>query len=108
MSLDDPASIIKIPMRTRALDVRSRRFTVARMRIAAGAVEDGVLAPSTNVLGSYFPSWMLCALGAVAVTVAVRKVFVLVGLDRSLPAPFLVYLAMVVACSLGGWLLWLG
>jgi YtcA family len=78
------------------------------MCTGAGAVGDGILAPSTNVLGSYFPSWMLCALGAVAVTVAVRKIFVLVGLDRSLPAPFLVYLAIIVACSLGAWLIWLG
>jgi hypothetical protein len=78
------------------------------MCIAAGAVGDGILAPSTNVLGSYFPSWMLCVLGALALTVAVRKVFVLTGLDTSLPAPFLVYLAMAVACSLGAWLIWLG
>jgi hypothetical protein len=77
------------------------------MCIAAGVV-GVVLAPSTNVLGSYFPSWMLCVLGAIAATVAVRKVFVLIGLDRSLPAPFLVYLAIAVACSLGAWLIWLG
>ncbi len=78
------------------------------MRTGAGGVGAGILAPSTNVFGSYFPSWMLCALGAVAVTVLVRKIFVLVGLDRSLPAPFLVYLAITVACSLGAWLIWLG
>jgi YtcA family len=65
-------------------------------------------AQSQYVLGAYFPSWMLCALAALAITAAIRWIFVKVGVDRSLPVPLVIYLALTVAFSLGGWLLWPG
>ena len=64
-------------------------------------------AQSRNVLGAYFPSWMFCVLIALAVTAAIRWLFGKVGVERSLPAPIVVYLALTVVFSLGGWLLWL-
>jgi hypothetical protein len=64
-------------------------------------------AQTRNVLGAYFPSWMFCALLALAATALVRWLVVRAGVDRSLPAPVLVYTALIVAFSLGGWLLWL-
>ena len=77
--------------------------------LAAGvAVRTSLVAPSQDVLGTYFPSWMLCAIGGVCVTVVLRLLFVRTGVDRTLPAPVVVYLASAAACSLGGWLLWLG
>jgi hypothetical protein len=78
------------------------------MSVGTLAVEAGALAPSINIVGSYFPSWMLCALAAVVVVAIVRTIFVRVGFDRSLPAPFFVYLALTVATSLGFWFVWLG
>ncbi len=65
-------------------------------------------APSQNILGSYFPSWILCALVGLCMTVAVRQVLVLTGIDRDLPAPLVVYLAFVVAFAFATWLVWLG
>ena len=65
-------------------------------------------APSQNILGSYFPSWMLCALAGLGMTVVVRQVFVLVGIDKSLPVPLVVYLALAVAFAFATWLAWLG
>jgi len=64
-------------------------------------------AQTRNVLGAYFPSWMLCALLALLATALVRWLIIRAGVDRSLPAPVLVYVALIVAFSLGGWLLWL-
>jgi hypothetical protein len=64
-------------------------------------------AQTRNVLGAYFPSWMVCALLALAATALVRLLIVRAGVDRSLPAPVVVYVALIVAFSLGGWLLWL-
>jgi hypothetical protein len=64
-------------------------------------------AQTRNILGAYFPSWMLCALFALALTAVVRWAIARVGVDRSLPAPVLFYSALIVAFSLGGWLLWL-
>ena len=64
-------------------------------------------APSQNILGSYFPSWMLCALAGIGATIVVRQVLVAAGLDRTLPAPLVVYLALAVAFGFASWLIWL-
>jgi YtcA family len=64
-------------------------------------------APSRSILGSYFPTWMICALIAIGLTVVVHVVLDKVGLADELPAPMVVYLAFTVAFSFGLWLLWL-
>ena len=64
-------------------------------------------APSRNILGSYFPSWMICALIGVGATVAARAVLAKAGIDEVLPMPIVVYLAFATAFSLAIWLLWL-
>ena len=65
-------------------------------------------APSRNILGSYFPSWMICALVGMSATVAVRALLVKAGIDGEVPMPVVVYLAMATAFSLAVWLMWLG
>jgi Ca2+/Na+ antiporter len=64
-------------------------------------------APSQNILGSYFPSWMICALIGLAAAIAFRQVFAVAGIDRTLPAPLLVYLALGTAAAFAVWLIWL-
>jgi hypothetical protein len=64
-------------------------------------------APSQNILGSYFPSWMICALAGLGATVVVRQFLVATGLDKTLPAPLVVYLALTVAFAFATWLVWL-
>lgn len=64
--------------------------------------------PSRNVLGSYFPTWMLCALLGVAGVMLIRLALVKSGIDAVLPAPVLVYLSLWVAVTLACWLVWLG
>ena len=64
-------------------------------------------APSRNILGSYFPSWMICALIGMGATVAVRTLLAKTGIDAVLPMPIVVYLAFATAFSLATWLLWL-
>ena len=64
-------------------------------------------APSRNILGSYFPSWMICALIGLGATVVFRAVLAKAGIDGELPMPIVVYLAFATAVSLAVWLLWL-
>ncbi len=85
---------------------------VLQRAVAAATVATGTLAgcspaPSQDILGSYFPSWMVCALAGIGATVVVRQILVVSGLDKTLPAPLLVYLAFAVAFSFGAWLIWL-
>ncbi len=64
-------------------------------------------APSRNILGSYFPSWMICALVGMGATIALKVVLAKLGIDAEVPAPVVTYLAFATAVSLGMWLLWL-
>ncbi len=71
-------------------------------------LSDCASAPAVNVVGSFFPAWMLCALIGIAVAVCLRQVLVLVGLEDSLVLPLLTHTAVGVAATLAVWLIWFG
>jgi YtcA family len=64
-------------------------------------------APSRNILGSYFPSWMVCALMGIALALVARAIFKASGLLEELPVPFVVMLAIACAGTFAMWLIWL-
>lgn len=64
-------------------------------------------APSRNILGSYFPSWMVCALVGIALAVVARAIFKASGLLEELPVPFVVMMAIACAGTFAMWLIWL-
>ena len=84
--------------------MRCRASWVAISTIVLAGCSD---APSQAILGSYFPSWMICALIGIVATVFVRLLLVAGGLDKALPAPLVVYLALVAGFAFTAWLLWL-
>jgi hypothetical protein len=63
--------------------------------------------PSRNILGSYFPSWMVCALVGLALALAARAIFKASGILAELPVPFVVMLAIGCAGTFAMWLIWL-
>jgi len=65
-------------------------------------------APSRSILGSYFPSWMICAIVGFIAAIAARGILRIWGIDKELPVPVVVYLAILVAFTFATWLLWLG
>jgi hypothetical protein len=64
-------------------------------------------APSRNILGSYFPSWMVCALVGLGVALLARMLFRVTGLLDELPVPFVVMLSIACATTFALWLIWL-
>jgi YtcA family len=64
--------------------------------------------PSLNILGSFFPAWMLCAATGIVAAVVLRLALSAVGVNRYLIAPPLTYLSIAVAGTLLVWLLWFG
>ena len=61
------------------------------------------MGPQINVVGSLFPSWMLCAtIGIVAALVA-RRVLVQAGIDAYVSPRPLVYLSLTVLVTLVLW-----
>ena len=82
----------------------------ARLWCAApmlGLVDGCNGAPSRNILGSYFPSWMVCALVGIALALLARAIFKASGLLEELPVPFVVMLAIACAGTFAMWLIWL-
>ena len=90
------------------IDAAARSLLHGATATAAFALLSGCSsAPSRNILGSYFPSWMICVLVAMCLTIVVRAVLGKVGIEDELPAPIVVYLAFMLAFSFALWLLWL-
>jgi hypothetical protein len=81
-----------------------RYGSVAAMLIVPAGC-DG--APSRNILGSYFPSSMVCAFAGIALALIARAIFKATGLLEELPVPFVVMLSIACAGTFALWLIWL-
>lgn len=64
----------------------------------------GVRSPTIDVLGSYFPAWMVCILLGLAATIIVRQILVGLRLDAHLRPAALVYVCMMVLWTMTAWL----
>lgn len=61
--------------------------------------------PDINLVGSFFPAWMLCVAFGVIGVLIMRRVFVRTGLEAYLGALPLIYFCLWVLITLGTWLL---
>ncbi|HEY4414586.1 MAG TPA: YtcA family lipoprotein [Verrucomicrobiae bacterium] len=65
----------------------------------------GAHAPTVDVLGSYFPAWIICILIGLTITLFTRLILISLKLNTYLrPAP-LVYLCFMILFTLAVWLL---
>jgi hypothetical protein len=62
-------------------------------------------APSFNILGSFFPAWILCGLIGILLTVAVRVLFVRYQFEQQLSPLILVYPCLTAFFTFTLWLL---
>jgi hypothetical protein len=60
--------------------------------------------PTLDLLGSYFPAWMLCAVAGVVTAVVIRQVLIVVGVGEYVVAPLLTYVGLALSVT---WLIWL-
>jgi len=65
-------------------------------------------APTMDLLGSYFPGWMLCAVLGVVAAVIIRQILGITGVNEYVVAPLLTYAALAVSATLLIWLFWFG
>jgi len=61
-------------------------------------------APYQNILGSYFPAWLLCAMAGLALALITQRLFAISGLEQYLIAPVFVYAVLSVAYSFSVWI----
>lgn len=82
-----------------------RRLTLTATGAAAMLCAIGCSrAPSFNILGSFFPAWLLCGLLGIVLTVIVRLVFVRTGFEKELSPLILVYPCLAAFFTFSIWL----
>ena len=64
--------------------------------------------PTMDLLGSYFPAWMLCAVIGIVASVIIRQILAVAGINDYVVAPLLTYAGLAVSATLLAWLLWFG
>jgi hypothetical protein len=60
--------------------------------------------PSVDLLGSFFPAWMLALVIGIVLTLLLRQLFILTDLDPYLAPRGLVYVSLAVLVTLATWL----
>jgi hypothetical protein len=82
-------------------------------RVAASATVAALLllatgcsrAPTFNLLGSFFPAWILCGVIGIVLTVAVRMILVRIDFEKELSPLIVVYPCMAAFFTFTLWLL---
>ena len=65
-------------------------------------------ASTLDLLGSYFPAWMLCAVAGILAAVIIRQILALAGIHEYVLVPLLSYTGFAVSAALLLWLFWFG
>jgi hypothetical protein len=95
---------------TSELDSRIRRRSTEMALVSASSaamllIEGCSRAPSFNLLGSFFPAWILCGVIGILFAVAVRLFFVRIKLEQQLKPLILVYPCLAAFFTFTLWLL---
>jgi hypothetical protein len=86
-----------------------RRLTAIRracLAFAPAALLAGCgRAPTFNILGSFFPAWLVCMIAGIVLAAAFNRLFAYFKLDTEIVWTIVVYpcLALLIACTL--WLI---
>ena len=58
-------------------------------------------APTFNILGSFFPSWLICLVAGILLAAITNRIFARFALDKEILWPVVVYpcLALLFACA---------
>jgi hypothetical protein len=103
----DTQDRLAMPLRHDQIANSRRILTVVSIGVCFCTLHGCSGSPSRNILGSYFPSWMVCALVGLVVALAARAGLKAAGVLGEVPAPLLVLLSIGCATTFALWLGWL-
>ncbi len=84
----------------------TRRLVKGVFLLASSLMTSCSRAPSFDILGSYFPAWLICLLLSVVLTVLVRWVLLRVRIE--VVFPIVVYPSLTALFAFGMWLVFYG
>jgi hypothetical protein len=91
---------------SRSVAPRIVRATTAAVSFVAAVMLAGCSrAPTFNILGSFFPSWILCGVIGILLAVASRLFFLHIKLEEQLKPLILVYPCLALFFTFTLWLL---
>jgi hypothetical protein len=70
----------------------------------SGCQRAGYHSPSVDVLGSYFPAWMISIVIGLVLTLVARNILIALKLDAELRPAGLIHLCLWVLLTLGTWI----
>jgi YtcA family len=86
------------------MTTRTKQFVARGLLLLAPCFLAGCSrAPSVDLLGSFFPAWLICLVPAILLTAATQQV--LLRLHRKLAFPVLVYPSLAVLFTFALWLI---
>ena len=95
--------------------ISARSATIGRLRSRITLASVGVVtalaatgcsrAPSFNILGSFFPAWLLCGVVGIVLTVIARLIFVRINFEKELSPLIVVYPCLAAFFTFSTWLL---
>ena len=62
-------------------------------------------APTVNILGSFFPSWLICLFAGIVLAVTANRIFARFGLEKEILWPVVVYPCLTLLFACGLWLI---
>ena len=89
------------PIRNRVKRVASSGMIFLTLQFAMGCSR----APTLNILGSFFPSWIFCGLLGIVLTVATRLALVRAGIEQQMSPLVVVYPCLTAFFTFTLWLL---
>jgi YtcA family len=84
---------------------RSQRWLSLTVALLSTALAGCRRSPTFNILGSFFPSWLICLFVGIVLAVVCNRIFARFSLDKEILWPVVLYPCLVLffACAL--WLL---
>jgi hypothetical protein len=82
--------------------LRNSRFTRSLLLLIGSPLSSCSRAPSVDVLGSFFPAWLLCFVAGIVLAALVR--FLLLRLNMTMPFPILAYPSLAALFTFTLWL----
>lgn len=82
-----------------------RRFLTSPTLLFVTGLAGCRRAPTFNILGSFFPSWLICLCAGIVLAAVANRLFVRFAFDKEILWPVVTYpcLALLFACTL--WLI---